>query len=151
MEPTATFREAARILQPGGVFAANDYDWPPTTGAWEADAAYEACIATVRRHERELKLRDGLKEWEKDGHLARMRASGMFRHVKEVLLQHTDTGDAERLVGVLLSQGGVMSLLKRGLTESQLGIDVLRETARRVLGTAALPWHWSARVRMGVV
>ncbi|HKB90297.1 MAG TPA: class I SAM-dependent methyltransferase, partial [Opitutaceae bacterium] len=42
MEPHATFQETARILKPGGVFAANDYDWPPTTGSWEADAAYDS-------------------------------------------------------------------------------------------------------------
>jgi SAM-dependent methyltransferase len=30
MEPTATLAEIARILRPGGLFAAYDYDWPPT-------------------------------------------------------------------------------------------------------------------------
>src|SRR5579859_3619957 len=30
MEPVATLAEVARILRPGGVFAAYDYDWPPT-------------------------------------------------------------------------------------------------------------------------
>ena len=40
MDPQRTFDEAARILRPGGVFAACDYDWPPATGAFEADAAW---------------------------------------------------------------------------------------------------------------
>ncbi len=30
MEPESTFIEVARILRPGGVFAAYDYDRPPT-------------------------------------------------------------------------------------------------------------------------
>src|SRR5690606_15398774 len=30
MEPEPTFAEMARILRPGGVFAAFDCDWPPT-------------------------------------------------------------------------------------------------------------------------
>ncbi|HEY7626940.1 MAG TPA: class I SAM-dependent methyltransferase, partial [Ilumatobacteraceae bacterium] len=30
MEPVSTFTEAARILRPGGVFAAIDCDWPPS-------------------------------------------------------------------------------------------------------------------------
>jgi ubiquinone/menaquinone biosynthesis C-methylase UbiE len=29
MEPTSTLAEIARILRPGGLFAAYDYDWPP--------------------------------------------------------------------------------------------------------------------------
>src|SRR5260370_31983298 len=36
MEPTATLAEIARILRPGGLFAAYDYDWPPTLH-WELD------------------------------------------------------------------------------------------------------------------
>jgi SAM-dependent methyltransferase len=30
MEPEPTFAEVVRILKPGGLFAAYDYDWPPT-------------------------------------------------------------------------------------------------------------------------
>ena len=33
MEPSTTFIEVARILRIGGVFAAYDYEWPPTTGS----------------------------------------------------------------------------------------------------------------------
>ena len=40
MEPEPTFAEAARILRPGGVFAAYDYDWPPVVDP-ELDEAYE--------------------------------------------------------------------------------------------------------------
>ena len=29
MEPAPTFGEVARLLRPGGVFAALDCDWPP--------------------------------------------------------------------------------------------------------------------------
>src|SRR5262249_48629656 len=36
MEPTATLAEIARILRPGGLFAAYDYDWPPAI-QWELD------------------------------------------------------------------------------------------------------------------
>src|SRR3984893_18785877 len=36
MEPTSTLAEVARILRPGGLFAAYDYDWPPTLH-WELD------------------------------------------------------------------------------------------------------------------
>jgi len=40
MEPEGTFKEVARILKKGGIFAAFDCDWPPTTKDWRADQAY---------------------------------------------------------------------------------------------------------------
>ena len=57
MEPQGTFLEAARILRPGGVFAACDYDWPPATGRWEADAAYAACMQRVQACEERQRRR----------------------------------------------------------------------------------------------
>lgn len=150
MEPGPTFTEAARILVRGGVFAACDYDWPPATGCWEADAAFEACVRTGRRLEKELKLDAGLQQWDKAGHLARMRESECFRHVTEVVIHHHDSGDAGRLVGLLLSQGYIAGLQKAGLGEDRLGITELRDVAQKTLGSKPRPWLWSARVRLGV-
>jgi SAM-dependent methyltransferase len=151
MEPVATFAEAARILKPGGVFAACDYDWPPTTPSWEADAAFRSCMRTARRFEKELGLTTGLRQWTKDGHLQRMEDSGRFRYTQEVLVHHQDEGNADRMVGLLLSQGYVQSVLKSGADEGALGIDTLRNTAQRALGNASRPFYWSARIRVGVV
>ncbi len=151
MEPAATFAEAARILVPGGVFVACDYDWPPASGSWEADAAYEACIRNSRRLEKEHKLDQGLQQWDKAGHLARMQQSEYFRFVKEALVHHRDDGNAERLVGLHLSQGYVAALQRAGLSEDQLGITELRAVAQRTIGAKPRPFLWSARVRLGVV
>ena len=38
MEPVSTLAEVARILRPGGVFAALDADWPPVSGVTAAEA-----------------------------------------------------------------------------------------------------------------
>jgi len=151
MEPRGTFDEVARILVHGGVFAACDYDWPPVTTSWEANAAFESSQRTARRLEREMRSGDGLQQWDKAGHLSRMEASGCFRYVKEAVVHHIDEGNADRLVGLLLSQGYVQGLLKRGVTEAELGIDTLRHTALHALGSTPRPFVWSARVRIGVV
>lgn len=152
MEPESTFKEAARILEPGGVFAAYDYDWPPTTGIWEADAAYEACVRQVAAREKEFKGGGPpVRRWGKNGHLERMQASGCFRYTKEIVLQHTDLGSAGRLVGLLMSQGSVMTLLKAGLGEDELGIAQFRQAARQALGSGESIWYWSSRVRIGIV
>ncbi len=54
MEPTTTLDEIARILRPGGVFAAIDCDWPPAVGSAEAEQAWSDCRATVRVLERRV-------------------------------------------------------------------------------------------------
>lgn len=150
MDPAATFAEAARILRPGGVFAAYDYDWPPASSSWEVDKAYTDSMNLARRLEREHGLTYELSQWEKSGHLARMEASACFRHVRECLRHHQDEGGAERITGLFLSQGYVQSLLKHNLSEKDIGVEHLRETAHRVWGSSRPLWFWSARVRMGI-
>jgi hypothetical protein len=59
-------------------------------------------------------------------------------------------GNAERLVGLLLSQGGIASLLKYGLSEEELGVDSLRAEAKRTLGDEPALWYWTYRVRLGI-
>lgn len=149
MEPEPTFVEVARILRPAGVFAAYDCDWPPAFN-WEVERTYAACIARAHSIERERRLSPDLRRWPKGGHLERIRNSGRFRYVREVALHHVEAGGVERLVGLALSQGGIETLLKGGISEQEIGLGALRETARRSLGDAILPWYWSYRVRLGV-
>jgi len=88
--------------------------------------------------------------WEKEQHLERMAQSGYFRYTKEIVLHHIEPGSAERLVGLAISQGSLMNLLKQGLPETAFGLDRLREAAARTLGDAPTEWVWSCRVRVGV-
>lgn len=150
MEPPSTFTESTRILRKGGVFAAYDYDWPPSTSSWEVDLVYAQCTALARNLEREHGITERLPQWDKPGHLARMQESGCFRYVRESLLHHRDKGGADRIVGVFLSQGYVRSLLKLGLSEKDLQIDRLRNTAAKAFGSSTPQWFWSVRVRIGV-
>lgn len=149
MEPAPTFAEMARILRPGGVFAAIDCDWPPAVH-WEAEAAYLACMARVDAINRERGFAREVKSWPKHEHLARMRASGHFRYTREIVLHSVDMGDAERLVGLALSQGHVETALKRGVSETEAGIADLRTVAAHTLGDEPRPWYWSYRVRLGI-
>ncbi len=54
MDPVSTFAEVARLLRPGGVFAAIDCDWPPSVGNAAAEQAWHTARATVAIHERRL-------------------------------------------------------------------------------------------------
>lgn len=150
MEPQSTFAEAQRLLTPGGVFAAIDYDWPPLTASWRADQLWAACNERANRLEATIPG-ERPPRWDKASHAARMRDSGCFRLVREALLHHVDAGDCDRFVGLLRSQGGVMDLLKAGHTDKELGLLELERLARSELGHDPAPWYWSARVRIGVV
>ncbi len=149
MEPEPTFAEIARILRPGGVFAAIDCDWPPLVH-WELDAAYAACSRRVEALQKQKGVYDTVKRWAKSEHLTRIRESGRFRYVKEIAMHQVDSGNAERFMGIKLSQGGVSDLMKRGLAEHELGIDELSEVAHRVLGDRTVPWYYTYRIRIGV-
>lgn len=150
MEPQPTFAEAARILKEGGVFAAYDYDWPPSTSSWQVEQAYTQCVALGHDLEKKHRVSEGLAKWDKELHLSRMQASGYFRYTRECLLHHEDIGNAERLIALLLSQGHIQTLLKAGFTETDLRIDQLRELADKELGSSPSRWFWSVRVRLGV-
>jgi ubiquinone/menaquinone biosynthesis C-methylase UbiE len=147
MEPKATLAEIKRILRPGGVFAACDARLKPTM-TWEAMKAFETFHKRVHRAEKKYDLLG--KGWRHDTHLKRMKASGVFQFVTELAVHGVEFGNADRLVGLAKSMSLVPALLKRGLTEEQIGLAQLRETAKRVLGAKRVPWYFSYTVRVGV-
>jgi len=146
MEPEPTLAEAARILRPGGVFAAYDYDWPPVVHP-EIEAAYEEMLRRVGR------LRAGPRgqmRYSKEGHLERIRESGHFRHTREVVLHSREPGSAERIVGMALSLGPMTVLLQEGVSEEEVGLAALREAVARILGEREVEMFLGYRVRLGV-
>lgn len=147
MEPQPTFAEAARLLRPGGVFAAYDYELPPAVD-WEVDSAFEYFLLRVGKFRRE---RLSIPPAEKTGHVPRMRESGLFRYVRELGVSGEDSASADRVVGLALSLGPVGRLLEEGLSEEEIGLAGLRVAAERVLGDREVTWTLSYRVRFGLV
>jgi hypothetical protein len=149
MDPPTTFAEAARILRPGGVFAAYDYDWPQAVDP-EVDAAFEAYQARRREARRARGIQRGADRWAKEGCLERLRASGLFRYTREVVLSSTEHGDADRVLGFARSLGLPVADLTDEDLERELRIDELEEVVRRVLGNRTVPFLFGYRVRIGV-
>ena len=147
MEPGPTLAEIARILAPGGVFAAYDYDWPPVVH-WEVEAAFEELIARVGDGRTDRLGYVSIAE--KEGHLERMRASGLFRFTREALVHSRESGGAERIVGMAFSLGPLNVLLEGGMTEEELGLAQLREVAAKALGDREVGWFMCYRARLGV-
>lgn len=149
MDPASTFAEVARILRDGGVFAAYDADWPPTMN-WQAEQAYNDFIERVEKIGQARGWYQGIVRWKKEEHLVRMQASGHFRFTKEIVVHHTESGDAERLVGLVLSQGSVAKVLQHNVSENEIGLDVFRHEALRAIGDRPILWYLSYRVRLGI-
>jgi ubiquinone/menaquinone biosynthesis C-methylase UbiE len=147
MEPKATFAEVVRILRPGGVFAACDARLQPVM-TWEAMAAFKAFHRKV--HGAEKKYGELPKRWPHETHLNRVKASRKFRFVMEFAVHGVEFGGAQRLMGLARSMSTVPALLRRGLTEEQIGLTELQEEAQRILGDKRITWYFSHRVTVGI-
>lgn len=151
MEPHSTLKEAARILRPGGVFAAVDCDWPPVCG-WEAEAAYERLTAAVdERIAAEPSLEGGVRRWDKRRHLDNIRQSGRFRYARELVLLHREEGTADRVIALAMSQGGLQSVLKKDSASLAAPLKDFEDAVRSCLGAGSFPLDFCYRVRLGVV
>jgi ubiquinone/menaquinone biosynthesis C-methylase UbiE len=146
MEPTATLAEIARILRPGGLFAAYDYDWPPAIH-WELDRlAQEGSLRFVELV-RERGLAHSLKIWPKNKSLDPLRESAHFRFTREVFLHHIEQGDATRFL-VMMRSNALSNQFQ--FTDQETGFDRLSSTAPQHIGSEPIPWYFSYRVRIGI-
>ena len=146
MEPTATLAEIARILRPGGLFAAYDYDSPPAIH-WELDRLAQEGSLRLVELVRERGLAQSLKIWPKNKSLDPLRESGHFRFTREVLLHSIEQGDAARYLEMMQSSAFSGQFQ---FTDQEIGFDRLRQAALHYIGSEPIPWYFSYRVRIGV-
>ncbi len=146
MEPTATLAEIARILRPGGLFAAYDYDAPPAIH-WELDQLAQEGSARLIALIRERGLPQSFKIWPKNKSLDPLRESAHFRFTREVLLHHIEQGDAARFLEMMQSNAFSNQFQ---FTEQEIGFDRLRQAALQHIGSEPIPWYFSYRVRIGI-
>lgn len=146
MEPTVTLAEIARILRPGGLFAAYDYDWPPAIH-WELDRLAQEVGKHLVELVQERGLAHSLKIWPKNKSLDPLRESGHFRFTCEVLLHHIEQGDAARFLEMMRSNALSHQFQ---FTEQETGFDRLSLAALQHIGSEPIPWYVSYRVRIGV-
>jgi ubiquinone/menaquinone biosynthesis C-methylase UbiE len=148
MEPISTLEEVSRILRPGGVFAAYDCHWPPFSDP-VADAAFAECL-----HDAEQLLaqtgNSKAKAWPKDRHFENIKSSGHFRYARDLACLHIDSGNADRFVGLARSQGSIATLLKLGYTETDIGLQRLRDSVQQRLGNRTIRWFWCYQIRLGI-
>lgn len=146
MEPTATLAEIARILRPGGLFAAYDYDMPPTIH-WELDRLALEATSRIVGLIRERRLTPTFKIWPKNKSLDPLRECGYFRFTREMMLHHVEQGDAERYLAMTKSSAFSNQFQ---FADQEIGLDRLTQAAIQYIGSEPIPWYVSYRVRIGV-
>src|SRR5687768_16243583 len=149
MEPAAVLAEAARILRPGGVFAAYDYDVPPVVQP-DVDAAFVRHFEARRAARGQIRLEAGAATWPKERHLEQIRESGRFRHAREIVCHGLDEADAARVVGMAETMGGPRALVGGGAPDVDETFELLSRVAREVLGDGSRPMVVCYRIRLGV-
>jgi ubiquinone/menaquinone biosynthesis C-methylase UbiE len=140
MEAQSTIAEIARLLRPGGVFAAYDYDWPPLIEP-TVDQAFLAVIeASGVDRDRP----------EKAAHLKRLRDSGRFRITREVFLHAREVADAAHVAQLPYAFGPVARRLKEGVSPEQLGLEAFQRAVEHRLDAEANTIWWSYRIRLAL-
>jgi ubiquinone/menaquinone biosynthesis C-methylase UbiE len=146
MEPTSTLVEIARMLRPGGLFAAYDYDSPPAIH-WELDRLAQEGSLRLVELVKARGLAQSLTIWPKNKSLDPLRESAHFRFTREVVLHSIEHGDAARFLEMM--QSSAFSH-KFQFTEQEIGFDRLRQAALQHIGSEPIPWYFIYRVRIGI-
>jgi ubiquinone/menaquinone biosynthesis C-methylase UbiE len=151
MDPVLTLREASRLLISGGVFAAYDCDWPASGPDWEVEEAYlrllnetDKRLAAIQPEDKRAEKRD------KNSHLRRLEESGLFRYTREVVFQNKESCDAERYIGLAMSQGGLQTLLKLDPAQLEELFEPFQRTVRNSFASRTLQLRFSYRMRLGI-
>ncbi len=149
MEPEHTLAEIARILRPGGVFAAYDYQWPPTVN-WRAEMAFNTFIDHAWMLKEQCGITQNYQLWPQNRQLQPLQASGHFRYIKELWLHQQEMGNADRFIGLALTNGVIQDLQKGLLREEEIGLSAFIQIAQETIGSQPIPWYFSYHVRIGI-
>jgi ubiquinone/menaquinone biosynthesis C-methylase UbiE len=149
MEPQSTLEEIQRILKPNGVLVIYDVFWAIGTNL-KLERAYTTLFKKVSEITASLQEPIAHK-WEKDKHLKNIETCNYFQFVKETYFHKTKPYNPEAFIGLALSQGGLEALLKRGFSETRIGLDNFKQ---EVMNIKTLPYDqmtYNYRVIFGIL
>lgn len=150
MNPTDTLAEVNRILKPNGVFATIDCDWPPVCSL-EAELEYSQLLNKVRFIELENKdIFKTFQRWNKDKHLQNINQSGYFRYCREIVFLNKEKCNADRFIGIALSQGGLQTILKTQPDLIENDIELFEKKIKSIYGSKEFDISFCYRMRIGV-
>ncbi|WP_379130235.1 class I SAM-dependent methyltransferase [Paenibacillus sp. sgz500958] len=150
MEPVSTLKEISRILRDGGVFAAYDCVWPPALRHTIEERYNHLILKADEVLGRIQPAEEQAQKWNKDEHLSRIRASRAFTFTREIVFHHIELCDAERYIGLALSQGGIQNVLKLGSEELDNDIATFRDAVNQHFQGKTLEVVFSYKMYIGI-
>ena len=133
MTAKSTIREIARILRPGGIFAAYDYVMPPLIDP-TLDEAFDAVLdwsgLTPRHPETETYLRN-------------LERSRRFRWLRRFAMEGFEMGDASRVIDLASSLGSVAARLATAKGRRAPEWTRFVRLATRTLGRSKRRFWWT--------
>lgn len=150
MNPTDTLTEVNRILKLNGIFATVDCDWPPMCSL-DAELAYSQLLNKVRFIELENKnIFKTFQRWNKDKHLQNIKQSGYFKHCREIVFLNKEKGNADRFIGIALSQGGLQTILKTQPDLIENDIELFEKKIKSIYGNSEFDISFCYRMRIAI-
>ena len=149
MEPEPTFAEVARILRPGGVFAAYDYDWPPVVDP-ELDEAFDAYQARRGAARERVASRGAPTRGRSTSTLLGCAPAAASATAGRSCSTPSRTATPNASSASRAASALPVADTQDEDLERELRIDELEEIARRVLGDRTVPFVFGYRVRIGV-
>ncbi len=151
MEPVSALQEISRILKPGGVFAAIDYDWPPVCD-WRIEKSFEKLYQLAKSAEKKAHEKDpSFQRWKKESHLSRIRESGrLFADVREIVFSNSQMYTGEQLYQMALTQSRIQTALN---VQPQIIRNRLQEyhsAIEKILGKQEFEAIFCYRMRIAV-
>jgi ubiquinone/menaquinone biosynthesis C-methylase UbiE len=150
MEPTSTLAEISRVLSDSGVFAAYDCDWPPIIN-WEIESAFAGLVFKAgEMADKYTDTENRVRMWSKGEQLKNMIESNLFRYCREVVFHNTERCDADRFIGIALSQGVLQTAVKIGSTDIDMEFKMFCDKVKSFFKDRTLDILFSYRMRLGV-
>lgn len=143
-------REFDRILRPGGIFLACDFDFPPVT-FWKADKAYQELLNEQRRlGEQYPDLNQNVQEGDKRKNLQIMQDSGLFSYCREIVLDGEILFDAQRYIDLAYSQSPLQRILNARIPEGSVMTDTFKKNVEEAFGGRTCKTNFCMRIRLGI-
>lgn len=150
MEPVSTLQEAGRVLKEEGIFAVYDCDWPPALD-WRIEQQYNHLIEQADViNARLTPAEERAEKRDKNGHLGQLEQSGVFRFTRELVFHNIEACDAERYIGILVSQGGIQTVSKLGSHELADELEQFKLLVSQYFAGETLDIPMSYRMRLGI-
>lgn len=150
MEPVSTLREVNRILKPTGLFIVIDADLTPVCN-WRAEYVFRKFAKILKDIETtDPDISATFVRWSRDKHLGSLAQSGYFTFIREIVFSNTESFTAQRLIRMVMSLGGLQTVLKRKPEAIRESLAEFEEGIREIFGERTFEAQFGYRITVGV-